>query len=314
MIEGKNVPNFYGKTDYFISAARYDDSVVNYMKEHNNKIGGFNGNAWYDWVIIDVDEMSSQKVSIFMQSLEVNYGIEINFCRIYFSGRKGFHILIPSTIFGFKPGLFVNGTIKRIVASLTENLIDYDHSMYDKNQVYRLQNTLHSQSQLYKIPIEYNELSKGNGYIKEKAKFQRLDFDYPEYPTKEIPELVEFAKEIPHKKEEDVYRVENDGLDYDKIPPFSKLCILHMLKGVNEGQREETAFRIAAHFRKQGYPFDVVIGMLDGWNNLNKPPLTKMEIREKALNVFKSNYDYGCRDGIMAINCDSHCFLFKKGK
>jgi len=85
-----------------------------------------------------------------------------------------------------------------------------------------------------------------------------------------------------------------------------------MLKGVREGSRDETAIRLAVHFRKEKYPLDVVIGLLHGWNSGNNPPMTNDEIREKAISVFqRKQFDYGCKDHIMLANCDPNCHLFR---
>lgn len=318
IVTGKEVENYYGMTDYFVSAARYDYGVVEYMEtSEKNKIRGFDGNVWYDFIIIDIDETDPRKVGIFMEHLEINYGIQIDYCRIYFSGSKGYHVLIPTPIFGLEPSEILNSIIKELVKKTSDNILTYDLSLYDKLQVYRLPHTQHSSTGAYKVPLYYEELSKGRDYIRRISEKQRLEFDYPEYPTDVVPELAELViKKVKHQKKKNF--VIGDGITYDEIegiPPFRKLCILHMLKGVAEsaptGGRDETAIRLASHFKKEKYGFEVVLGLLHGWNSLNNPPMTDEEIRAKVISVFQGKSDFGCKDPIMLGKCDPNCHLFR---
>jgi hypothetical protein len=316
IVQSTNVKNYFEKTDYFVSVARYNYDVQKYVAENNQKIAGFNGKVWYDFIVIDVDERSPEKVALFMDHLKINYGIEIDYCRLYFSGNKGFHILIPTPLFGLKPGMMLHNIIKRLVAKISENILEYDLSLYDKSQVYRLPHTRHSSSNLFKIPIDYSELSKGYDYIVNLAKEPRYKFDYPEYPIDQNTELVDLIDSANEAKKKDNFK-SMEGIVYEDrdlglVPPYRKRCYLHMMRGVPEGSRDEVAIRLAAHFKREKYPFDVIMGLLHGWNTLNNPPMTKEEIRAKVTSVFKSNFDYGCRDSVLLSYCDPNCYLFRR--
>ena len=321
IVTGDKIKNYYGKTDYFVSAARYNNDLykhINDPKNESGKVKGFDGSVWYDFIIIDVDEKSPRKVALFMEHLEINYGIQIDYCRIYFSGSKGFHVLIPTPLFGLKPSEDLPTTIKTLVAKIADNIQNYDLSLYDKLQVYRLPHTRHSSTGLFKIPLYYNELTRGISFITKKSEKQRFKFDYPEYPTDPVAELEKLiGKQEPRKNGFNSNVAESNGNvdEFDGLPPFRKLCILHMLKGVEEhksGGRDETAIRLATHFRKEKYGFDVVLGLLHGWNVRNTPPMSDEEIRAKVISVFQGNFDYGCKDDVMLINCDPNCYLFRR--
>jgi len=319
IVTGKEIKNYYGMTDYFVSAARYNDDAINHIAEsEKGKIRGFDGDVWYDFIIIDIDEIDPRKVGIFMEHLEINYGIPIDICRIYFSGSKGFHVLIPSPIFGFKPSGQLHSIIKDLVQKIAENILVYDTSLYDKLQVYRLPHTQHSSTGAYKVPLYYGELSKGMDYIRRVSEKVRLEFDYPEYYADVIPELTELVAKKGRKEKKKDFIIPVSGIqnnELDGIPPFRKLCILHMLKGVSEsdpsGGRDSTAIRIASHFRKEKYGFNVVLGLLHGWNSNNDPPMSDDEIRAKVISVFQGNSDFGCKDPIMLGKCDPSCHLFR---
>ena len=194
IIKGKDVPSFYGRVDFFTSVARYNN-ISSYIENNQGKIGGYDGSVWMDWVVIDVDEISPKKVKLFLEHLEINYDIPIDSLRIFFSGSRGFHILIPSPLFGLRPSKLLHKVIGKIVDKIAENVIKYDPTLYDKNQILRLQFTKHSRTKLFKTPITFSELNLGGKAIKEIAKEIRYDFEFPEYIKKPINELVKLAKE-----------------------------------------------------------------------------------------------------------------------
>ncbi len=91
---------------------------------------------------------------------------------IYFSGQKGFHVLLPLTVFGDpdEPNLM---TIWHQLAQrlAKENLPHLDLGIYQASRVLRLPNSIHSQTGLYKIPLEYKALKDwGIDYVRETAK------------------------------------------------------------------------------------------------------------------------------------------------
>jgi hypothetical protein len=317
IVRPSTIPTFYGLTDYFTSAARYKPYVVDYIENHG-KIGGFDGATWLDWIIIDVDEHSPAKIKLFLQHLSVNHEIPIDYNRIYFSGNKGFHVQIPSILFGLKPAKRLHEVVRKIVERIADKIVPYDPSLYDKTQVYRLVHTKHSSSGLYKTPIDYSELDFNIDRIKDIARAQRIDFNYPYYPEDSQDDLVEMAKECTQElsnpiRTKSLSLGNGNGIDdFSEAPKWRKLCVYNMLKGSAEGNRNDTAFRLAAHFRKEGYAIDVVAGILHGWNVHNSPHLSDTEISSCVTSAFQSKSDYGCHDQILKNNCNIDCYLFRR--
>ena len=328
IITGDKVPEYYGKTDHFVSVARFKPSVVDYINDNDGKIRGYDGAIWMDWIVVDVDEKSPDKVSLFLNHLSVNYEIPIDYNRLYFSGNKGFHVLIPSPLFGLRPSRLLHRVIEKIVERIAFKVIPYDKSLYDKNQVYRLQFTKHSSTGLYKTPIDYNELQYNITKIKNLSREIRSDFPFPVYPVDPVDYLVQMARECSDevanmnglKTNGDLngYIYSNGEDDsYAHIPIMRKLCIYSMLKGVTESTsdgspgRNETCYRLAKHFKKEGYDVDFIIGALSGWNYKNKPPLSESEIVSIVSSAFKDDSEFGCRDSVLRHYCDINCHLFR---
>jgi len=321
-----DVKQYLGKTNVFISSARFKSLGMHQNKNKNaghtyqgGKLGvmaGFDGSLYYDFVIIDLDNTTTKQVLLFLNHLDINYDIPKDILRMYFSGSKGFHILIPSTIFGLKPSLTLNVQVREIVKELCANVITFDSTLYDKLQAYRLRNTLHSSSGLYKIPIGLRDLVAGMDHIRKTAQRNVQKYDYPEYPTDANPDLEELANSfIPNDRP--TTKGKNSEPQENTYPPFRKLCIYKMLEGVTKSDddgspgRVETGIRLAVHFKKENFGRQYTEVIMDTWNSNNLPPLKEAIVRELVRSAYNAQYDYGCNDPIHKYYCKTNCFLYR---
>ena len=62
---------------------------------------------------------------------------------------------------------------------------------------------------------------------------------------------------------------------------------LTIKQGVAEGQRNDTAAKIAGHYFALGLKADAVLGIMERWNRVNTPPLTPAELLKVAQSIGK---------------------------
>jgi predicted transcriptional regulator len=92
------------------------------------------------------------------------------------------------------------------------------------------------------------------------------------------------------------------------------LCIRELLKGVDQGLRNEAAIRLSSYLVNfRGMGTEKALWHLKRWNKLNSPSLTE----EELLEVFKSSlkgYVFGCNDPLLKNYCAEgiYCPLRKK--
>lgn len=81
--------------------------------------------------------------------------------RAYFTGKKGFHIEVEAMALGITPSNSLAGTYRFIANDLKEELSlqTIDFAVYDRRRMWRLPNTRHQTTNLYKIPLSYNQLN-----------------------------------------------------------------------------------------------------------------------------------------------------------
>lgn len=312
VIDVSKIRMYEKHVDMFHSLARFKD-LSRWIKENDGSVSGLGYSdvkAYFDYIALDIDHEDPKPVLDFLEYLRLEYDIEENNMRLFFSGAKGYHIMIPSKMFGLKPSPRLHLLIKEIVKGLAEDVIDYDRKLYNKDRIFRINNSINSKTGLYKIQITTDDLKSGIGAIKGLAKQPR--YLKNDIIAEENDELIDWASELESKMKTPApdYRIE---VDVDQ-PPFTKLCIHELLKGVSKdhkGGRKNVAFRLAVHFRNMGMPIDVVRGMLHGWNNLNSPPLSDDIVNGRVQSAFEHEYSHGCNDEVLALNCNENCYLFR---
>lgn len=300
------IKNYQGTTDSFMTYFRYNNEMIFHFRK-NNSVKGYQGQAYADWLPIDIDSENLQEaqdsLNKFVQNLE-RYGVDLSICRFYFSGSKGFHVMIPSRLFGACPSLDINKRFRAIALILAEG-IKIDTSIYDKTRIFRLPNTINSRSNLFKIEL----------YL-----FQALHspieeiLHMAEQPGARLKIKTDFEK---NSKLKELYnaplgqRKITDNSSVDGVKAY--LCMKTLNQGVSSGQRDNVGVRVASHLKRSGLSKPMIWAGLQAWNDLNNPPLEAHEL-ERIYEQGLSQYEFGCNDYILKANCDKRCVFYKEEK
>jgi hypothetical protein len=155
-----------GVADCYASHNRATAALLKWRNEHKNENGnptvaGFNGPTWADNLHLDYDnEADPGQALIWMrQGLDwfETHDVDLRALRIYFSGYKGFGVEVPHTVFGgFEPSVDFHTRLWRAAKRVLGDT-PYDSSVYDKIRLWRLENSRHSKSRLYKIRLTVAE-------------------------------------------------------------------------------------------------------------------------------------------------------------
>lgn len=304
----KNMPDCY-RTVY-----RYPDEFKQHF-DRTGSVAGYRGPVYADFFPIDIDDVDLNRAlktaRLLLEKLQVKYDIELDYLRCFFSGSKGFHIMIPASMFNCYPSDKLPAVFKKMAGILLEG-IPYDSKIYDTVRLFRLSNTINSKTQLYKIPLYPKEiLHLSLEEILELAKQPRVI----EVPAEAEIEVNETLREIFRQAMEEEENRSQSVVTYGAIhkPSDAKLCYYNILAGVDEGERDECGLRLAIYFRKQGLPGDMVQAIMHQWNMRNRPPLPERVIDKLVRQAFEKHYDFGCNDSILQQYCENRC-RFKKKK
>ena len=282
-----------GKKETYCTYFRYNNEMYDHFSERNT-VGGFQGKAWADWLPIDIDSDNLQEAQDFLTSLCTNmqdYDIDLNICRFYFSGAKGFHVMLPSGVFGAEPSEDIHKRFRRVAVELARG-ISIDTAIYDKTRIFRLPNTINAKTNLHKIELyPFEALSLSIDDILERAKepVDKLDIETDYDHSVELMELYheDFSKPKENRQFASKY----------------KQSMNRLMQGVGRGERNNIGIRVASHLYQCGLPPKMMYAALEEWNNTNDPPLTDDEL-DIIFEQGMKGYWYGGNDPIIKDNIE----------
>jgi hypothetical protein len=142
---------------------------------------GYSGAVKAEYLHFDFDSPGSDQALVELRRFTEKlcgidkYSLSIDNFRFFFSGNKGFHVLIiTDEITSMQPGEGVPDKVKKLCMHLAGEFKTFDKTVYDRTRIFRISNSKHGKTGLYKIPLLAGELWKQSmDEIKELAKKQR---------------------------------------------------------------------------------------------------------------------------------------------
>lgn len=277
----------YKLPNCFRSWCRFSADIIKYQNAHKKSLRGYNGLCYSDFLPIDIDneehpERSLESCRELLQYLEQKYDVPIKAVRIYFSGSKGFHLEIPTILFGdIKPTLYIPRIFKNIVKSFNFN--DVDTKIYHINGMWRLSNSINSKSGLYKIPLTYNDINTLTyDQICHKAQVPNKTIIWTAFDDWDsIDDLKHLWKQsIPATSHKQITHSINQ----------SNKKYIFDFPGVVESKRNDTAFKIAHQLRGSRWKINEVKEyIVKDWNPKNNPPEKNIQ---SLLRTVEAAYSY----------------------
>ncbi len=291
IIELSKLKSEYEAPDCFRTWCRYKKDIIEYQKSSKGSLSGFDSKHYSDFLPIDIDNKKSPEKSLpncrdLIALLDQQYELPIKSLRIYFSGSKGFHLEIPTNLFGdIEPSIELRLRFKKIVETL--GFDDLDPLIYGRNWLWRFPNTINSKSGLYKIPLTYNELNNLNyDKIKELAKNPRYDFNFTSWNEWE---MIESFSDLWKKSKP------NNILKSNNLSPQSTIKIVNLnYPGAIDGERNLTAFQLALKLNAKGIKINEAKDyIVNKWNPTCKPPKKNIQNLKRSV---ESAYSYNHYD------------------
>jgi replicative DNA helicase len=279
----------YNNTGVYITAYRYDSEKIRDSKAYSDLYFDFDKEN--DFEAVRKDALTA------LSYIKTVFGIDYNIPNIYFSGHKGVHITVPAECLGAEPSENLNEIYKLIAtdvnAALANNTLDT--VIYDKVRLFRLVNSVHQKTGLYKIPLTYEELKN-----LEYEAILDLATSHRKLTTKESPIRIEQAASIfrnyTTKYESSKNRIrERSGkiIRLESTPPCIEWILYY---GAGKGKRNDTAIVLASHYRQKGFSYEEVLDSILNWNaQVLENPLPENEIERTVKQVFDNKYIYGCQ-------------------
>ena len=320
-IFNRNVYINYHEFFKFIETHSYVDTYCSAYLYSTQKIdeAELYGNLYLDFD--DADNFNNAREDIIhtLSFFKIVYKIPSDQMKIYFSGHKGFHLIIPKEILGIEPNKNLNGIFKTIAEQVQTFSIHktVDLQIYDNKRLFRVPNSMHGKTKLYKIILTPEELvTLSEEQIKELAK-QPRNINLPIKPilnpvahSQYLQAIKTYEKNI---KEQDKRA---KGYRYKKTLNIVPQCIQNILEnGAEEGYRNITIACLTSFYRESGKTLDETIDLLTQWNSRNTKPTPEREMKTTIKSIFFGDKTYGCSTLQTLTTCDKqNCKLLLQKK
>lgn len=305
----RTVPLFsqeHSQYSVFCSAYRYSDTDITKSDLY--------GDLYLDFD--DINDFSHVRADALtaLSYLKIVYHISENQVKIYFSGNKGVHIIVPAKILGIEPMPLLNGVFKTIalsIKSFTPNKT-VDTQIYDNKRMFRIPNTIHEKSKLYKIPITSDEL---RNLTEEQIKTMAIQPRQLQLNT--FCDTNNIAQKQFQRAIEEYYLLDKESKKDKRFKSkynFTPPCIQYILEnGAEEGQRNITIACLTGFCKNSGKSLSETIEFISDWNDNNVKPTGEQEMKKTIKSIFNGEKIYGCTTLKLISVCDeSRCKLSKK--
>jgi hypothetical protein len=250
----------------FLSQFTFGPEMQTHYSANFRSVRGYAGPCWCRFLVLDIDrpdlDTALADARRLVQYIDRRYPELEGEVPVFFSGSKGFHVLLelvhtPPPAVGFQN---VCRTLAEGVAARAE--VKIDTAIYDVNHIVRLPNTRHPKTGLFKVRLETEGLLKLDlAGILESAKRP-----WPNgIPTARRP-----AGQIEADWNEAAARTAVNTntrtairRDFGTTEPRAPKWFMDFIRfGVAEGERHATLFRAAAWLTEQGAPPSLCFALL----------------------------------------------------
>ncbi len=224
--------------------------------KRNDSEAGYSGPCGADWLHWDIDR-EDDLASALSDARRLAAGILDRYQElgdddllIFLSGGKGFHVGIPTSLWGPTPSVSFHENAKRFCQAHAERIgITIDPLIYSRTRLFRAPNSRHPKSGLFKRRLTYEELMHLSlARINELAR-QPEPFDVPSIeatsPTADS-DWLDAAGAVERRAVERriTYR---DGR-------LTKTTLAFIREGANDGERADSVFKAAANLAELECP------------------------------------------------------------
>ena len=141
--------------EVYLSSFLFSDDFREYLTTHGTT-KGFTGPTWSSWLWFDIDREDDIDAAVtdarrLVRFLCERWQIDVDALLLFFSGSKGFHVGLPTTLWNAQPAVIFHHYAKHFatcLAGLAE--VEIDTGVYDRVRLFRAPNSRHQKTGRHK--------------------------------------------------------------------------------------------------------------------------------------------------------------------
>lgn len=265
----------------------------------------------FDFDCEDDPEASLEDVKDFIDFLGIKNLI------LFYSGSKGFHLLVPFGYFNLTANEHLPNQLKDLAKHLAPKFPTLDTSIYNYNRKFRVPFSQHEKTGRYKNAVDISDIDQVLfddilEACESPRPFNFVDqIDFNVEPLEVLSKAIEMSSRANYEIEK-----ERAGT-IDKPSPFekydNKLCIRKLLESrCDDVGRNNAALRIVNDYYRTGKTREACEKDLIIWANNNALPWNELSTIISNIYDRAANYNFGCQDEIKALYCSAKCSIWKR--
>ena len=303
----------YDFTDTYSTVYSYDNK--------NQDLANIVAPLYIDLDINDLEkdyDKLRKDVLLLIRKLRTVFHLQEDNIQIFFSGSKGYHIIIPYEVFGIEPSKDLNDRYKLIVTELKSYTItkSIDTRIYDSKRLFREPNTINTKTGLYKVYMTIDQVRdfSYDDLISRARTPQAIVEPNKEYNPKADEALNAMVNELKERQKKTInHKVARQMLQNKELLP----CVKYILQnGAQKGGRNNTAMALASALFQRNEDRAYVEQIMDTWNRTKlDEPLPERELELTVRSAFNNVNDgrrYGCGAFIDMGICVKGCPIRRK--
>lgn len=238
---------------------------------------------------------------------------------IFYSGSKGFHVMVPFGYFPLVPSEHLPKQLKDLAKHLKESKFPtLDTSIYNYNRKFRVPFSQHEKTLRFKTLLTESEIKNYDMEELQRLALENNPIDFLDIlPEKSRSVLLQISTEFEQAQRKS-YEIEKERAGTIEQPsPFesfdNKLCIQKMINSrCDDIGRNNAALRIVNDYYRTGKTQTKCEADLFKWSQENGLPLH--EVTTIIANIYERNhnYNFGCQDECKSVYCSAKCDIWKR--
>ena len=289
-IEPQLIDGSANHKEAYCSFFQYDNQWARTVIQ-TNTTAGIKGKVWSQVLPLDLDSSDITKahdqLGKFISWWTGPAEGDPRDLRYYFSGNKGFHVMIPAACFGgFHPNEnlpeFMRSTVEHIIrdAGLDDAVIDT--KIYERNRIFRWPNSVNEKAGYKKSPIHYDKIPT---WTKEDAiKSGSQDVFTVEFRSYTDVSVCPGAEHLFQTEQRERIRPDRKGEDSFRSAGWD------FSKPIQEGQRNDAMFKLSCVLRDKGVDEDMARNLVSLVNSQQcSIPLNEYEVQRTVASCFQNS-------------------------
>ncbi|MCD0459210.1 bifunctional DNA primase/polymerase [Roseiconus lacunae] len=242
----------------FLSPFQYDDEIKQRITDGGGRLDvrGYDGRCWsrFVWFDIDrdgdIDAATADARSLSLMLVE-RYRVDESELLVFFSGSKGYHIGLPTSLFDASPSVAYHQAVRRLAERLaTLANVRIDSAVYSKVQPLRAPNSRHGKTGRHKRIVMFDELLhvKPSAIVANAA--EPLPFELPDSPDADEQAVADWSTSCSAvKKQAEAVPMRNTDRK-----ELNRSTLEFIRDGADEGDRHRLLYSAAANLAELGCP------------------------------------------------------------